>query len=374
MAWGTLLWVSGDARSGIHPMDETVRLAPDDPYPFWQRSGLDSTLDQEERTVSDFENVVRLLNGPASSGIRKDALESARTQISAITDDMLGAFEEAVPQQSHAAEFDYQDYRLVAPISIVNELARAHDLRAARAQLQAHPFVNDLTAVEQAIILANGALPIFFLHAEAGDWAAAAASLESADRKTVFARSNNDIRHTLLWPWLAYAWAKAGHLKASQALIALTPEDCTRCLELRGRIVDIAGDTRTAAYWYGRTVMDAPSIPFAYADWGAMLLHKGDYDPAIDKFTLANQKGPHFADPLEMWGEALMLKNRSDLALVKFEDANKYAPNWGRLHMKWGEALGYVGRKDEARAQFRIASTLDLGVADKAELARDMRG
>jgi hypothetical protein len=42
--------------------------------------------------------------------------------------------------------------------------------------------------------------------------------------------------------------------------------------------------------------------------------------------------------------------------------------------MKWGEALGYVGRKDEARAQYRIASTLDLSVADKAELARDMRG
>ena len=68
-----------------------------------------------------------------------------------------------------------------------------------------------------------------------------------------------------------------------------------------------------------------------------------------------------------------MLKNRSDLALERFEDANKYAPNWGRLHMKWGEALGYVGRRDEARAQYRIASTLDLSVADKAELARDMR-
>ena len=104
------------------------------------------------------------------------------------------------------------------------------------------------------------------------------------------------------------------------------------------------------------------------------MLLKGEYDPAIAKFVLASQKGPHFADPLEMWGEALMLKNRSDLALAKFEDAAKYAPNWGRLHMKWGEALGYVGRKDEARAQFRIASMLDLSVADQAELARDIRG
>jgi hypothetical protein len=36
-----------------------------------------------------------------------------------------------------------------------------------------------------------------------------------------------------------------------------------------------------------------------------------------------------------------------------------------------GEALGYAGRKDEAHAQYRIASALDLSVADKAGLARD---
>jgi Flp pilus assembly protein TadD len=104
-----------------------------------------------------------------------------------------------------------------------------------------------------------------------------------------------------------------------------------------------------------------------------MLLQKGDVDGAIVKFQTANQKGPHFADPLELWGEALMATNRSDLALAKFEEAARYAPSWGRLHMKWAEALGYVGRRGEARAQYRIASTLDLSVADKAELARDVR-
>ena len=93
------------------------------------------------------------------------------------------------------------------------------------------------------------------------------------------------------------------------------------------------------------------------------------YDAAIAKFKAANQKGPHFADPLEMWGEALMLKNRSDLALAKFEEANKYAPNWGRLHLKWGEALFYAGKQDEAKKQFAAAATLDLSAADKVQLA-----
>jgi len=87
------------------------------------------------------------------------------------------------------------------------------------------------------------------------------------------------------------------------------------------------------------------------------------------KFTLANEKGPHFADPLEMWGEALIRKNRSDLALAKFAEAEKYAPNWGRLHLKWAEALLWTGDKSGAQKQFAIASGLDLAPSEKSELA-----
>ena len=104
-----------------------------------------------------------------------------------------------------------------------------------------------------------------------------------------------------------------------------------------------------------------------------MLLHEGEYDAAIAKFTLANAKGPHFADPLEMWGEALMLKNRSDLAPAKFAEANKYTPNWGRLHLKWGEALVYAGKRDEAKKQFALASALDLSASEKSEMLKNMR-
>ena len=93
-------------------------------------------------------------------------------------------------------------------------------------------------------------------------------------------------------------------------------------------------------------------------------------DGAIAKFRRANQKGPHFADPLEGWGEALMAKNQSHLALAKFAEAEKYAPNWGRLHLKWGEALVYAGKRDEAKAQFARAAALDLTPSEKSELAR----
>jgi tetratricopeptide (TPR) repeat protein len=171
-------------------------------------------------------------------------------------------------------------------------------------------------------------------------------------------------------PVSALIRAEFGDIRGARALIAKTPADCDMCIRFRGRIDTLEKNWAGADFWFARAVAMAPSIPFAYADWGAMLLAKGDLDGAIAQFTLANRKGPHFADPLEMWGEALMLKNRSDLALAKFEEASKYAPNWGRLHLKWGEALFYAGRKDEARRQFSIAATLDLSGSDRKTLAR----
>jgi len=60
---------------------------------------------------------------------------------------------------------------------------------------------------------------------------------------------------------------------------------------------------------------------------GDALLEHGDADGAIAKFTIANQKVPKFADPLEGWGEALIAKKLPEQALAKFEEADKYAPN-----------------------------------------------
>jgi len=167
---------------------------------------------------------------------------------------------------------------------------------------------------------------------------------------------------------LAYAHARWGDMAGADALIGRSPPDCNLCLRMRGRIRAVEKKWDAAAYWFARARSQAPSIPFAETDWGAMLLTKGDYDGAIAKVQIANQKGPRFADPLEMWGEALIAKNRSDLALAKFEEADKYAPNWGRLHLKWGEALWWSGNRDEAKKQFILAARLDLTAVERAQL------
>jgi len=212
------------------------------------------------------------------------------------------------------------------------------------------------------------------------DWPNVRSPLWSAKLRSAFAASQMQLGLIEFVPstfgprqesaYTAYAIAADGNISAARNLIEHTPADCDECLRIRGKIDALARNWDGAAFWFADAVKQAPSIPFAYADWGEMLMAKGDLDGAIAKFQTANRKGPHFADPLEMWGEALMRQNRSDLALAKFEEADKYAPNWGRLHLKWGEALAFTGHKDEAKAQYLIAATLDLSAADRAALAQ----
>ena len=174
----------------------------------------------------------------------------------------------------------------------------------------------------------------------------------------------------MLHPWAALAKARTGDIAAAQSLIAPAPSDCYDCARIRGMIASQARQRGQADIWFAKAVAGAPSIPMAYQDWGRSLLDRGKPDDAIAQFTLADQKGPHFADPLEGWGEALMAKNQSHLTLAKFAEAEKYAPNWGRLHLKWGEALAFSGKRDEAKAHFARAAALDLTPSEKSELAR----
>jgi tetratricopeptide (TPR) repeat protein len=216
----------------------------------------------------------------------------------------------------------------------------------------------------------------YFVDAAGGDWLAAAGdarAYQSAMLRTKKPLPQITAR-TLAAPLLAVALARTGDIADARAEIGKSPDDCRACETARGNIEAVARNWAGARYWFARAIHDAPSIPFAYADWGEMLLHKGDLDGAVAKFETAHEKGPQFADPLEMWGEALIAKSRSDLALAKFEEAAKYAPNWGRLHLKWGEALLWSGDRAGAQKQFAIVAHLDLTSAERSELARVSHG
>jgi tetratricopeptide (TPR) repeat protein len=265
------------------------------------------------------------------------------------------------------------DYCTVSMLAMHNAgyAAQAHDVAQSRALI--------------AQSAAAGSTPLTFEYparyqtdAAAQDWSAAladarafrAAAQVHRDGFAALVRLPYFYDKAQIEPRIALALAHLGDIAAARSTIATTSPTCYDCLRVRGNIETLAKNWNGAAQWFAQAVRHAPSIPFAYADWGAMLLAKGDTDGAIAKFVIANQKGPHFADPLEMWGEALIARNRSDLALAKFAEAAKYAPHWGRLHLKWGEALYWSGDKDGAKKQFAIAAGLDMTPSEKSELAR----
>jgi tetratricopeptide (TPR) repeat protein len=371
LAMAGILLLKGDYRGALPPSDLAVRLAPRDPYPYYQRWDVDMALEHEETALFDGKMEADLLRANPGT-IRGDASSEAIPQITGMIDELKGAYLDAIPQLQKAGEQKFDTYDAVAPIAIAHEFVFAHDTTSARRILSADPSLTDAFALTQFAVLGLGSLPGYEARAAMDDWRAAIADLSVTDQAILGEADLRNLRHTIVWPRLAYAWAQAGHQRDAEALIALTPLDCTPCLELRGRIAELGGKFGDAAHWFARATEFSPSIPLAYTDWGGMLLRRGDYDGAIAKFEQAHQTGPHFADPLELWGEALMQKNRSDLALEKFEEANKYAPRWGRLHLKWGEALFYLGREDEARAQVQAASGMDLSPTDQSRLARDV--
>jgi len=256
-------------------------------------------------------------------------------------------------------------------------------LFAFRAEVAAH--LHDVTASLSLLADARAAGPAdeelvnrvrYLADADAGGWLAALADIRATAKAFAAANDHANPRYvatitaTTAEPLIATVEAHLGEFALAHHQIDATPGDCYNCVRARGEIDALQKNWGGAAYWFSDAVKQAPSIPFAYFDWGRMLLAKGDFDGAIAKFAAAHKKGPHFADPLEMWGEALIAKNRSDLALAKFAEVARYVPNWGRLHLKWGEALLWSGDKPGAAKQFALAAKLDLTADDRAQLTR----
>ena len=50
-----------------------------------------------------------------------------------------------------------------------------------------------------------------------------------------------------------------------------------------------------------------------------------------DALQAANQRGPHWADPLKAWGDVLAREGRWKEALGRYDQALKYAPAWAEL-------------------------------------------
>jgi hypothetical protein len=308
-------------------------------------------------------------------GVTDAFFESNRIISRAFLENLTGDLRQAAQDwiQTEAAP-DFMGSTALAPPLAATTYAQDHDPAAAAQIMAALEKRADTDFLKLDAIYAFPALPAYWIAAARGDWGAAAADARTVDAALAAQQAGEPLyaRLRLVWikPLLALAMAERGDGAAAAALAATTPGDCYLCVRVRGQIAALAHDRLAADRWFAEAVRQAPSVAYAYCEWGAAKLSAGDATGAIEEFKASNAKGPHFADPLEGWGEALMAKNQSHLALAKFAEANKYAPNWGRLHLKWGEALAWSGKPADAKAQFARAAALDLTPSEKSELAR----
>ena len=284
-------------------------------------------------------------------------------------DEGLGDFRGAA-RDIHPAQ-DLADYRGSSHAAFLNEaatLALAHDVTASRALLASADRPAGASSFQESFGWGSNLLPEISQDVALDDWAAMIRDLKSAQAGPSFILGPTAMR-TYVEPWLAWSTAMSGDHAGAAALIAATPTDCYLCLRIRGKLAAAASDRAGAAGWFAAATRAAPSLPFAWLEWGQMLAAKGDIAGAIAMYRAAHLKGPAFADPLEAWGEALIRRGDLDGAIGRFAAADAFAPRWGRLHLMWGEALDAMNQRAAARGQWRAAAGIDLSAADRAALA-----
>jgi Flp pilus assembly protein TadD len=368
--WATALQFRGDLKAVLEKERLATDADPDHATGLYMLYGTEADLGSDEASLHD---AVRARDTRVQSDVLLTGVQKVQQEewIANVQGDYLDAarFAAAGEEIAHSSATDF------FPSTAAVDLARAHDLRASREWLQKSPGTNDV-ALATSVIDAYATvpqMPVVEQDIAVEAWGLAFGHMQAT--YGVVKKPGSILAgylRTFFDPWFAFTLLKVGRNDEAHDLIDTTPVDCYFCLRVRAQVAASAGNFHGAESWFSRAVSAAPSIPFAYKEWGEMLLHRGDYAEAIAKFEKAHEKGPRYADALELWGEALMQQNRSDFALVKFSEANRYAPNWGRLHLEWGKALAYAGHKNEAKAQYEIAKGLEMSVADRASLARAM--
>ena len=324
----------GDIAGGLARLADVQHADPDGPATAVRTVVATSDLDREEAELPAQERASRLIRA------HPDAVSAASVKTLPLEGDesaaeLRGDFRTALGVNRKIAQL--RDTRAGVQDTLIDQLyddAMIHDVAAADAALArlaaADPSPNLLMTRLRADI-------------ELGRWPPAlqtAAAMQTAKVGPLYATVQLGLMTRRTGAALtAYAKAMSGDLVGAKALIATTPPDCDTCLRMRGRIAAIEHDWPSAERWFGMEARQAPSIPFAYVDWARVLLDKGDVDGAIAKLALAHEKGPHYADALELWGEALMRKGDYPGAAAKFAEAARDAPRWTLNQQLWRQAL-----------------------------------
>lgn len=206
---------------------------------------------------------------------------------------------------------------------LANVYALMHDLEAADLALRAtkaDPSDPTIAAISHFVRAR--------LAAETGDTARAVAEIEAF--QVDYANPIVSTEYPSYNCWVAPVEEAAGHPDGADAVLN-TGGKYVDCYRFHGDILDGRGDWKGAQEWYAKSVELAPDLPAGYYSWGLTLARHGDFAAAAAKLKDANQRGPHWADPLKAWGDVLVKQNKTKDALIKYNEALKYAPNWQQL-------------------------------------------
>jgi len=213
-------------------------------------------------------------------------------------------------------------------------LAANHDVDGAAAALAKSGPLDTAFYVEAAREGYN-ALPAYQLDVARGDWPAALARLRAIDALIEADKAAQPslglMQPVLVWPLQARALARTGDLAAASRLIATTPLDCYLCVRVRAEVAAAMNDWAAADRWYAEAVRQAPSLPFAYDEWGRTRLARRDYSAAIANFRTAYGLETRFADPIKYWGDVLAAQGLWAAARDKYDAALQLAPAWEDL-------------------------------------------
>jgi tetratricopeptide (TPR) repeat protein len=318
--WAACLETTGGSmREAVQLMQAAIRIQPDYWYAYvWLQSFL-SELGDEEGAWRAGQALLRAAGGdPGAAGARYFVVSDAATE------DLQAGLE--VLSSDMQANAGSGTYFLGNVWRIAQWQAQLHDPAAAELTLQTARFDDHDPIAVAGLHVARG-----LLAADAGDAARAAFELDAAEASLSDPRLANIRAAYANWfCQLAAAEDVAGHPDRADAVIA-SSNHTVDCQRFRGDILDHRGDWAGAQQVYAQAVAHAPDLPAAYYSWGAALARHGDLPGAIAKLQAANQRGPHWADPLKAWGDVLAKQDHWSDALAKYDEALKYAPNWAAL-------------------------------------------
>jgi tetratricopeptide (TPR) repeat protein len=312
---------------------ESVRIKPDNWPVYVTLSFALSALGDEEGAVRTYAPMIKLAGGRPGKAPERDYLnyDWALYDLQAVHSDLLS---DIAASSGGSLSSQYGSEGLQVAWSDV----LLHDLDAARVRLSTTSW-DEKSQPDVASASAARAL----MSQETEDWPSAARAWDTY--ATAYVDREVSVANPPGICWAALAYEKSGQpAKADAALDApgkkVGISTFVDCYRFRGDVLDQRGDWAGAQIWYAKAAGLAPSIPSGSYSWGTALAKHGDLDDAIAKFRDANQRGPHWADPLKAWGDVLVKQGNTSSASVKYEEALKYAPNWKQLK----EALKALGK------------------------------